>query len=55
MMLADFGAPEPREVPLGLVHVRAVFGLVLDTVIDTAHVVGRVQALPRVRFVGMDD
>jgi hypothetical protein len=42
VMLADLGAAEPREVRLGLVHVRAVFGLVLDTVINPAHVVGRV-------------
>jgi hypothetical protein len=32
-----------------------VFRLVLDTVIDAANVVGRVQPLPGARFIGMDD
>jgi hypothetical protein len=36
------------------VHVRAVLGLVLDRVIDAAHVIGRVQPLPGIRFVSMD-
>ena len=40
---------------LSLIDVRPVVSLVLDAVIDAAHVIGRVQALPGVRFVGMDD
>src|SRR5438067_744182 len=55
MVLADFGTTQPRKIRFGLVDVRAVLGLVFDTVIDAAHVVGRVQALPGVRFVGTYD
>jgi hypothetical protein len=55
MMLADLRAAEPREIRLGLINVRAVLGLVLDRVVDPPHVVGRVQAFPGGRFVGMDD
>lgn len=55
IILADFRAAEPREIRLGLVHVRAIFGFVLNTVIDTTHVVGCLQALPSVRFVRMNN
>ena len=47
MMLADLRTPQPREVRLGLIDVRPIFGIVLDTVIDAANVVGRVQPLPK--------
>ena len=46
VMLADLGAAKPREVRLGLIDVGAAF---------PAHVIGRVQPLPCVRLVGMDD
>jgi hypothetical protein len=44
-----------RGLALGLIHIGAVFRLVLLTVIDPAGVIGCVQPLPRIRLVGMND
>jgi len=54
MMDAVLGAAEPAKEALGLVRVRAVFGHVLDAVIDATHVVGGMKRIPATRFVSAD-
>lgn len=46
---------QPTEKALSLVHACAVLADIFGGVIDPSHIVGRVQPLPGVRFVGMND
>jgi hypothetical protein len=53
MVLAKLGAAQPRKVGLGLIGAGAILAEG-DLVIDPAHVVVRIQRVPRGGFAGMD-
>ena len=55
VMNADFSAAQAAEIALRLIDARSVVSHVFLTMVDPAGIIGRVQPLPGVRFVGMDD
>src|SRR3954468_22368195 len=50
-----FGPPQAAKIALRLIDARSIVSHVFLTMIDSARVVGCVQPLPGVRFVGMND
>ena len=55
MMDAVLSAAESAEIALCLIDVGSIVSHVFLTMVDPARVIGRVQPLPGVRFVGMND
>ncbi len=53
MMDAVFSAAQAAEIALCLIDADSIVSHVFLTMVDPARVIGRVQALPGVRFVGV--
>jgi len=55
MMDAVLSTAKPAEIALRLIDADSIVSHVFLTMVDPARVIGRVQPLPGVRFVGMND